>query len=330
MTKKSISAKIFNIIFWIILILVICKLYGVYKTYNYNGFIKAESQIGTTNFTRDSKIKYKYDYSYKLESETFNDAIFYKKVDVKPNTPYKVTCMVKTKDIETENGKSNGGAQISIADTVECSESIIGTNDWQKLEFIFDSKNREEIEIGFRLGGNETNVKGTAWFSDFKLEEGAKDNTSNWNMACFIMKSVDVEIDNKELEINMRISDVEKMKENIERFKNSANILSNGKMTVDYDVYEISDPVTSITYSKDYGYYLDPSDVQDIIKEYLNNEEYDYIFVAVRLGDITENIEIPVNDWIGLRRNGFKRNTDIQIFDFLMIALAIYIHITRI
>ena len=330
MTKKSISVKIFNIIFWIILILVICKLYGVYKMYNYNGFIKAESQIGTTNFTRDSKITYKYDYSYKLESENFNDAIFYKKIKVKPNTPYRVTCMVKTMDIETENGKTNGGAQISVSDTIECSESIIGTNDWQKLEFIFDSKNREEIEIGFRLGGNETNVKGTAWFSDFKLEEGTKDNTSNWNMACFILKNVDVEIDNKELEINMRISDVEKIKENMERFKNSASILSNGKMTVNYDVYEISEPVTSVTYSKDYGYYVDPSDVQDIIKEYLDNEEYDYIFVAVRLGDITENIEIPVNDWIGLRRNGFKRNTDIQIFDFLMIALAIYIHITRI
>lgn len=79
-------------------------------------------------------------------------------------------------------------------------------------------------------------------------------------------------------------------------------------MQVDYDVYEIDETVKSITYSEEYGYYLDPNDVEHLISEYLEKEEYDHIFVAVRLGDIDENIEIPVNDWIGLRRNGFKRN----------------------
>lgn len=271
-----------------------------------------------------------YDYSYKMDSPKFNDAIFYKKIKVKPNTPYKVSCMVKTKNVETENEKSNGGAQISIADTVESSESIVGTNEWKKVEFIFDSKSREEVEIGFRLGGNETKVKGTAWFSDFKLEEGEKDNTSNWNVACFIMQSIDVNINNENIKINMTRRDVESIKENMERFKNSANDLSNGKMTVEYDIYEISKPVTTITYSQEYGYYLDPLDVQDTIKQYLEKEEYDYIFVAVRLGNIKNNIEIPVNDWIGLRRNGFQRNTDIQIFDFLMTVLVIYTHMINI
>lgn len=308
MSKKSIGTKIFSTIFWIILIVVVYKLYGIYKLYSYNGFVKAESIIGITNFTRDNEETYKYEYSYKLESKQFNDAIFYKKVKVEPNTPYKVTCMVKTENVETENGKNNGGAQISIADTVESSNSIIGTNNWQKLEFIIDSKNREEIEIGFRLGGNETNVKGTAWFSDFKLEKGIKDNTNNWNVACFIMESIDVNIDNKNLKLNMSMNDIEAMKENMERFKDSANSLSNKKMTVDYDIYQIYEPVTTVTYSEQYGYYLDPSDVSQIIKPYLNKEEYDYIFVAVRLGDIDENIEIPVYDWIGLRRNGFRRD----------------------
>ena len=96
------------------------------------------------------------------------------------------------------------------------------------------------------------------------------------------------------------------MKENMERFKIAAEELSNKKMTVDYDIYEIDEPVESVTYSEEFAYYLDPSDVQEIIKEYLKKEEYDYIFVAVRLGDKYENVEIPVNDWIGLRRNGFK------------------------
>ena len=308
MSRKSFSSKILNLVFLVIIIIILSKLYGVYKIYDYNGFTKAEYNLGTTKFTRDKEVKSKYDYSYKLYSEKFNDSIFYKKVKVKPNTPYRVTCMVKTQNVETENGKNNGGAQISISDTTECSDSIIGTNDWQKLEFIFDSKNREEVEIGFRLGGNETSVKGTAWFSDFKLQEGIKDNSSNWNMACFIMQSVDVNIENEKLKLNMSLQDVDNMKMNMERFKTSANALSNGKITVDYDIYDINEPITSVTYSEEYGYYLDPADVKNIIKPYLNKEEYDYIFVAVRLGDIRENIEIPVNDWIGLRRNGFRRN----------------------
>lgn len=308
MAKKSIGSRIINIIFTIIVLVILFKLYGVYKTYSFNGFTKAEYNIGYSKFTRDKKVTYSYDYSYKIESQNYNDAIFYKKIKVEPNTPYKLTCMVKTENVENEIEKYNSGAQISISDTTECSESLVGTNDWKKLEFIFDSKNRNEIEIGFRLGGNESNSKGTAWFSDFKLEQGIKDNSTNWNIACFIMKNVDVTIDNKELELKMSLNDMQNMKLNMERFKESANALSNGKMTVDYDIYEINEPVTKVTYSEEFAYYLDPQDVQSIIKKYLEKEEYDYIFVAVRLGDLDENIEIPVNDWIGLRWNGLKRN----------------------
>ncbi len=302
--KRSTGSKIVNIIFIIIVLVVLYILFGIYKTYSYNDFIKAEYNLGITKFTRDDDITYSYDYSYKLESTDFNDAIFYKTINVKPNTPYKLTCMVRTENVETENGKNNSGAQMAILNTTECSESITGTNDWQKLEFIFDSKNRETIEIGFRLGGNSNNAKGIAWFSDFKLEEGIKDNSNNWNMACFIIKNIDVNIDDQNLKLSMSLNDIEKMKANMGRFKTSAERLSNNKMTVEYDIYEIDEPVKTITYSEEHGYYLDPSDVQDLLKEYIDKEEYDYIFVATRLGDFDENIEIPTYDWIGLRWYG--------------------------
>ena len=306
--KKSTGSKIANIIFTIIVLIIISKLFGVYKTHTFGEFTKAENILGVTKFTRDTSVTYTYNYSYKLESDDFNDAMFYKTINVKPNTPYKLTCMVKTENVESENGKNDSGAQMSILDTTECSQSINGTSDWQKLEFIFDSKNRETIEIGFRLGGNSSKVRGTAWFSDFKLEEGVKDSSNNWNVACFLIKNIDVNIDNKNLKLSMSVSDIEKMKLNIDRFKVAAYDLSNHKMTVDYDIYEIDKPIQSITYSEEFGYYLDPSDVQDILKEHLEKEEYDYIFVTTRLGDLEENIEIPVYDWIGLRRHGFVWN----------------------
>ncbi len=306
MSKKSVGSKISNIIFTIIVIFVIYKLLGLYKVYYFNDFTKAEQTLGITKFTRDNKIKYSDNYSYKIESDQFNDAIFYKTINVKKNTPYKLTCMVKTKDVENVSKKNNGGAHISIVNSVEASKYISGTEDWQKLEFIFDSKNRDTIEIGFRLGGNETNSKGTAWFSDFKLEEGIKTNSNNWNVACFIMKNIDTQLsDGQKLKLSMELKDVESVKSNMQRFAVACKDLSEGQMTAQYDVYEIEEPIKTITYSEEYGYYVDSADVEDIITPYLNKKEYDYIFVAVKLGDLDKNIEIPIYDWIGLRRNGF-------------------------
>lgn len=306
MSKKSVGSKISNIIFTIIVIFVIYKLLGLYKVYYFNDFTKAEQTLGITKFTRDNKIKYSDNYSYKIESDQFNDAIFYKTINVKKNTPYKLTCMVKTKDVENVSKKNNGGAHISIVNSVEASKYISGTEDWQKLEFIFDSKNRDTIEIGFRLGGNETNSKGTAWFSDFKLEEGIKTNSNNWNVACFIMKNIDTQLsDGQKLKLSMELKDVESVKSNMQRFAVACKDLSEGQMTAQYDVYEIEEPIKTITYSEEYGYYVDSADVEDVITPYLNKKEYDYIFVAVRLGDLDKNIEIPIYDWIGLRRNGF-------------------------
>ena len=301
-------SRTIKIIFMVLILIIIFIFFGLFKLVYFNGFSKAVSNIGATKFTRDKNVTYSYDYSYKLKSNSYNDAIFYKTIKVKPNTPYKLTCMVKTEDVQNENGKSDGGAQISILNSTENSKSILGTNDWQKLEFVFDSMNRESIDIGFRLGGNGNKAKGTAWFSDFKLEEGIKDDTNNWNMACFIFEKLDVDINDKNLNIDLSVSDSEKMKTNMERFSTSIRELSENKMNVEYDIFEIDEPVKTITYSQEYGYYLDPADVQSLIQKYVDQEEYDYIFVAAKLGDNEKNFEILENDWIGLRRNGFKWN----------------------
>ena len=302
------ESKTVKIILIIIIFVIIIAIMGLYKLVYFNGFYKAVSQIGLTKFTRDKNVTCTYDYSYKMNSKDYNDAIFYKTIKVKPNTPYKLTCKVKTEDVQSQDGKPNAGAQIAVFNSLENSKSILGTNDWQELEFVFDSKNRESMDIGFRLGGNGNKAKGTAWFSDFKLEEGVKDNKSDWNIACFIMEDLNVDIYDKNIDISMDLADIEKVKTNMGRFSTSIRELSENKMSVDYDIYEIDDAVKTITYNESYGYYLDPSDVQNLIQSYLEKEEYDYVFVAAKLGDNNISIESLGNDWIGLRRNGYKWN----------------------
>ena len=96
--------------------------------------------------------------------------MFSKDVSVIPNTPYKVTCMVKVENVKNLEDTKTGGAHISIHGTTEKSVAISGTSDWQELTMYFNSKNRDSVNIGFRLGGYDDKSKGTAWFSDFKME----------------------------------------------------------------------------------------------------------------------------------------------------------------
>lgn len=306
--KRTVGSIIGTIIFFTIIAIILIKLYSIYQKYCFNDFVKATAKVNTTRFVRDDETKYNNQSSYKIESDDFNDAVFYKEIEVTPNTPYKVSCMVKTQNVQSESEISESGVQICLIDYFENSQSYVGTNDWQKLEFMFNSKNRTTIKIGFRLGGNKENVKGTAWFSDFKLETGIATSDTNWNVVCFIFKNVDVNIDKKQVKLSMNSQDIQTMKSNMERFKKACKELSGNKMSVSYDIYEIDEPITSVSYSEEYGYYVDTINIKNIIDKYLSLKEYDHIFATVRLGNDNENLEIPVNDWIGLRKHGLFRN----------------------
>lgn len=300
--KTSILSKISSFIFIVFVIVALVGLHRVYKTHYYNDFSKAEENLNTTKFTRDSSVKYSDAYSYKLESKEYNDAMFYKTINVEKNTSYRVTCMIKTENVVAEKEISSSGAQICLYNTVYASKSITGTTDWQEVEFIFNSRNNDTVDIGFRLGGNNENCKGTAWFSDFKLEKGTASTDTNWNMVCFICKNVDVDLEQdgkiQKLRFSMNNEDIQTMKDNMLRLKNACSSLSDGKMSIDYKVIEIDEPITSVSYDSDHGYYVDPIDVKNLIDPYISQDDYDHIFIAVRLGDMTK--EIPVYDWIGL------------------------------
>lgn len=301
--KNSIS-KILYIVIVIALIIVALKLYNRFEQENFNDFVRTEYNLYSSEFKRDSNIKYSKKNSYKIQSDTANDAMFYKEVAVTPNTPYKVTCMVKTKDVKTLKEVSNAGAHISIADTVEKSNSITGTSDWQKLEFIFNSKNRTSVKLGFRLGSYDDNCTGTAWFSDFTIESGKQTNDNNWNFACFVFTNTNVTIEKngkkEEIKLAMTATDVADMRQNMARFKTSFVELSKGKMSLNYDFTTIQEPITSLSYDSENGYYVAPENIQNLIEPYINKKDYDHIFVCLRLGDNEHQKDIPVYDWIGL------------------------------
>ena len=222
--------KILNTFLFCILIVILIGLFNVYKKINFNEFSKSEYIQYNSEFLRDSEIKYSNMDSYKIVSNNYNDAMFYKKIDVTPNTVYRVTAMVKTENIKTEKGKTEAGANICISDTTEKSISLIGTNDWTKLEFMFNSKNRTSVNLGFRLGSYDDNCTGTAWFSDFKIEQGNANTSNYWKYVCFVIENVDLytEVNGKKTHIVTQMSEADKntIVQNMERFKTSINSLS--------------------------------------------------------------------------------------------------------
>lgn len=281
--EKSIINKVCNLILLIILLVCLYFAYQYYQKNNFNDFIRSEANLYTSKFERDNEIKYSDKRSYKIESNEFNDAMFFKKIKVERNQPYKVTCMVKTNNIEAKEGKSGVGAQISIDGTTERSMAITGTQDWQKIELIFNAKDRETVNIGFRLGGYLGDAKGEAWFSDFTIEEGTSEQNNQWKFANFILKTTDVNLDGEQIRLNVTNSDITNITNTITRFENSCSELSKGKMTAKCDTYKIDVPLTKLSYDEEFGYYVAPEDVEEQIKDIISQNDYDHIFVIVRL-----------------------------------------------
>lgn len=300
--------KIGNIISWIIIIIILILALNFYSKNNFNEYVRSEMNLHTSEFKRDSEVKYSKTNSYKITSNNENDATFYKKVKVQKNMPYKVTCMVKTENVKPEGDISGVGAQISIIGTTEKSVAITGTQDWQKIEMIFNSKDREEVDIGFRLGGYLGKCIGTAWFSDFTFEEGTISQNNNWKFACFIFENTDVVLNGKEINISMSETDINDIRDTIKRFGANIKDLSGNKMTADYDTYIVKDPITKLSYDEEFGYYVAAEDVEDSIKDVVKQNEYDHIFVIIRLGNEEYRNDIQVNDWIGLRVYGLLWN----------------------
>ena len=296
--KVFLKNVIFLANFFLIAILVMNSLY---KKIGFGYFKKVISKPGITFFTRDNKIKYSDNNSYKIESKDYNNATFYKNIKVEKNTAYRITCMIKTEDVEIlDKSYENSGAKISLLNCAEQSKGVIGTSDWQLVSLLFNSGENSDLNVGFMLGGDCEfgNVKGKAWFSDFKIENGQLDEYNNWKFVCFVFKNIDVTLNGINYKYSMTDNDVYQIKNCIKGFESTCSYFSNNQMNASCKIIEIDTPIKTLSYDKEKGYYLDPKDVSENIDKYLNLDYYDHIFVCTRLSD--DKSSIPFNNWIGL------------------------------
>ena len=302
MKNQKGRVKIASILLTIVLIVLLIILFNIYKKNYFSGFEKGTTDyMANTKFLRDSDVKYSDEKSFKIENSDFSDAAFYKEIEVQPNTPYKITCMVKTENVECKDPNKDGGVTIGVLDTTQYSYPLQGTQDWQPLEFIFNSFDKTSLKVSFRLGGNENECKGSVWFSDLKLEKGIPNKDAEWNIACVIVNELDVGINGTRYNLFVNNEDVENVKLNMERFSEDCHEFSNKIMIVNYDIYQLEAPIKTISYSEEHGYYISYSDIEKYLYEYIHGKEYDHLFIVCRMQNEDGTLEIPIKDnWIGL------------------------------
>lgn len=284
------SKWISRIVGVLLIVLLIGVFTFIYNKYYFNDFAKAHRLIGMTSFYKEKN-------SYCIDSNEYNDALFFKEISVEKNTPYKITCKIKTEDVVSDK-PSTAGACISLMDKVEQSTPVQGTTDWQEVSLLVDSKDDDSLKISFRLGGYDGYSKGKAYFSDIRVEKGSKDPSKDWNVVCFLINNVDFNLNGTRHKYSLTTEDKRLLRENMSRFATTCREFSEEKMTVTYKVIEIDEPLTSFSYDNDNYYYATPDDVHDLIDDYVKENEYDHIFIGLRMGNTVS--EIPVNEWIGL------------------------------
>ena len=305
-----------RIIYWGLIIgLIVFGVY-IYNTRFFNDYYKTMKNK-EADFER-VKVEDVYDglvsdaKAYKISCEDYNNALFYKEIDVKKNTPYKVSCYIKTENIEYEildeyknvGMEYPGGANICIYGTNERSKILTGTNGWQKIEFIFNSLEEDKVKIGFRLGTDAADAKGTVYFHDIKLEEGKVEDSSKWKFGMFVFKNINLTIDDVKYKTSMNDSDIEIIKQNIDLFDNSITNMTDGKIDAQSEIKYFDEPITSVSKDLINGYYVEVNDVYDIVKDDLDSYKYDHVFFIFKSDNLIkeineEELENEI-DWVGL------------------------------
>ena len=80
--NKKVLGKIIYVITLLFLLVILYFAYEYYQSNNFNDFIRSEKSLYTSKFKRDKETKYSQKSSYKISSDEFNDAMFYKEVQV--------------------------------------------------------------------------------------------------------------------------------------------------------------------------------------------------------------------------------------------------------
>ena len=148
----------------------------------------------------------------KIHSPENNDARFIQKVNVAPDSYYKLSAFVKTEDIQ--GVVSDTGANICFLQTYCKSQFVKADSDWQEIVVYgkTDSKTTE-VTVALRLGYYSSDASGVAYFDNVSLTrvKNVPDGFSATSMASFQFQAAE---DNQE-DDNQKSGNGDKIQANV-------------------------------------------------------------------------------------------------------------------
>jgi alpha-N-arabinofuranosidase len=118
------------------------------------------------DFAVDSSIAHSGKNSIRISSSEGADASWMIVIPARPFSRYRLSGWVKTQNLEPGTGR---GALFSFHGTDIRSKAVTGTQDWTRLELVFDSGANDALSLNCLFGG-WGKATGTAWFDDVELE----------------------------------------------------------------------------------------------------------------------------------------------------------------
>ena len=106
-----------------------------------------------------------------MDNPEGDDTFVKQKVKVKPNTKYRLSGYIKTKDVLTVKREGKDGASLAVGGGFVKTPPVTKTKSWTRVTHEFATGGETEIEVGPRLGFFSALTTGTAWFADLSLDE---------------------------------------------------------------------------------------------------------------------------------------------------------------
>jgi hypothetical protein len=103
--------------------------------------------------------------SVRISSTEGGDAAWTIVIPAKPFSRYRLSGWIKTQNLEPGSSR---GALFSFDGTDIRTKSVSGTQDWTRLELLFDSGANDVLSLNCLFGG-WGKATGTAWFDDVEL-----------------------------------------------------------------------------------------------------------------------------------------------------------------
>jgi hypothetical protein len=287
---------------------------------------------GNGTISVDSKTYYKDSrYSIKIDnSSDYNFAFVDKKITLEANTTYKFSAMVKYSGYKLDPSAQikSTGAYLQVCAfrgesfIIEAESTETTASDWTEISCTLTTgSEKKDYYIRISNGKYSTGrCKGTAWFSDIKLEKA--ELTNDWNVLVITLTNIDANVDlngkttavkssgkgktNYKASIDKAgVKDVRSITENL---KTSMKTMSGGLVNVKNIDYFTSSTTLKESDMKEYSYYnakyeksstigyqldLNSSRISKLLDKQIENNNYNQIILVSPLYGIT-------GGWIGI------------------------------